>query len=66
MALVTFKFDTKIEKMVEKLKQHYGATSKAEVFRKAPALLNVAAEVEDDHGKIIAKKGELEREIIVR
>ena len=42
----TFKFDTKTEERLTRLKSHYGATSKAEIVRKAIALLDRVREIE--------------------
>jgi hypothetical protein len=66
MALRTFNFDSKTEQTIEHLKKHYGASSKAEVLRKAVALLDLAAEIEDKKGKLIAKRNNEEQEIIIR
>lgn len=67
MSNLTLNLDEKAEKSVEQLKKHYGASSKAEVIRKALALLQVAAEIEDSKGELIARKGGVgESKIIVR
>lgn len=42
MAQTTFNFDERTEQLIEELKEEFGATSKAEVVRKALALLEFA------------------------
>lgn len=66
MSNLTLTLDKKAEETVEKLKEHYGATSKAEIFRKGITLLNIARQVEDTHGELIARKGDKETRIVVR
>jgi hypothetical protein len=66
MANLTLNLDKKAEKMIELLKVHYGATSKAEVIRKALALLQVVSEMEANQGELIARKGNRETRILVR
>ena len=46
MATTSFKFDDRTTEILEELKDHYGATSKAEVLRKAIGLLDIAADAE--------------------
>lgn len=66
MANLTLNLDKKAEKGIEKLKAHYGATSKAEIIRKALSLLEVVAEIEANHGEFIARKDKQETRILVR
>lgn len=66
MVLTTFKFDAKTAEAIKHLKEHYGATSIAEVFRKALALLDLSAEIEEQHGQLIAKRGDQEQVIVIR
>lgn len=68
MAATTFKFDAKTNKVLEELREHYGASSKAEVLRKAIALLDIAAEAEDQDQQIIveSKDGTQKRQVLVR
>ena len=66
MSNLTLNLDTKAEKSIEVLRQHYGVTSKAEIIRKAIALLQVAAEIESSQGELIARKDKNETKIIVR
>lgn len=68
MAATTFKFDAKTNKILEELREHYGASSKAEVLRKAIALLDIAAEAEDHDQQIVveSKDGANKRQILVR
>lgn len=55
MSNLNLHLDKKAEQSIEDLKQHYGAGSKAEVIRKALALLQVAARIEKGHGTLYAK-----------
>lgn len=66
MSNLTLNFDEKAERNLEALKKHYGATSKAEVIRKALVLLKIASEIEETEGELIARKGGKEAKIIVR
>jgi len=66
MSLTTFKFDEKAERTINYLKDHYGAASKAEIIRKALSLLHIAAQIEDNKGKLIAKRDNEEQIIIIR
>lgn len=68
MATTSFKFDSKTNQLLEQLRQHYGASSKAEVLRKAIALLDVAAEAEQQDQQIMveSKDGKQKRQVLVR
>ena len=68
MAATTFKFDAKTNKLLEQLREHYGASSKAEVLRKAIALLDIAAEAEEHNQQIVveSKDGTEKRQVLVR
>lgn len=52
MVQTTFQFSQKTIEMIEDMKEHFGATSKAEVLRKALALLQLAQEAEEKKGSI--------------
>jgi hypothetical protein len=56
MSNLTLNLDKKAENNLNELKKHYGSGSKAEVIRKALALLQIAAALEDQKGQLIAKK----------
>jgi hypothetical protein len=66
MSNLTLNLDEKAEKSINKLREHYGASSKAEVIRKALALLQVAAEIDSTNGELVARKNNKETKIIVR
>lgn len=68
MGTTSFKFDARTNKLLEELRQHYGASSKAEVLRKAIALLDIAAEAEDEDRQIMveSKDGKERRQVLVR
>jgi hypothetical protein len=53
--VTSFNIDPKMDKTLEELKQHLGASSKAEVIRKAVALLNVAKDAEQADGSVVIK-----------
>jgi hypothetical protein len=48
----TFKFDARTVAMIEQLKKEFGATTKAEVIRKALALLELARRAREQGGDI--------------
>jgi hypothetical protein len=56
----------KMDKTLEELKEHFGASSKAEVLRKAVALLKIATESEAPDGSIIIRKDGEEQKIIIK
>jgi hypothetical protein len=56
MAVTTFNVDSKFDQTLEALKTHYRVSSKAEILRKAIALLNVATRSEQEDGSIIIRQ----------
>ncbi|HAC32967.1 MAG TPA: hypothetical protein DCF45_00455 [Gammaproteobacteria bacterium] len=68
MATTSFKFDQKTSKVLENLRDHYGAASKAEILRKAIALLDIAAEADDKKQKLVieSEDGSTKREIVIK
>lgn len=66
MAVTTFNIDDKMGKSLEDLKVHFGASSKAEVLRKAVALLKIATECESADGSIIIRKDNVDQKIIIK
>jgi hypothetical protein len=66
VAVTTFNFDAKLEQKLEQMKDHYGATSKAEVLRKAIALLSVAMDSEQPDGSLIIRQGDKEVRVLVK
>ena len=50
--MITFTIDDNTEQLLERLKNALGKTSRAEVLRKAIALLDVATEAELEGGSI--------------
>jgi hypothetical protein len=64
----TFKFDEKLTATLEELKKATGASSKAEVVRRAIALLKVAQEGKEEGRKLVLRstnEGGIEQEIIM-
>jgi hypothetical protein len=66
MGVTTFNIDDRMDKTLEELKEHYGASSKAEVLRKAVALLNVAKNAEQPDGSVVIRKDDEDLKVIVR
>ena len=56
MAVTSFNIDPKTDQTLEDLKRHYQASSKAEILRKAIALLHVASRSEQDDGSIVIRQ----------
>jgi hypothetical protein len=56
MAVTRFTVDSKTDQTLESLKRHYQVGSKAEVLRKAIALLNVASRSEQADGSLIIRQ----------
>lgn len=55
-SLTTFKFDPKLVQTIEDLKKNSGAASKAEIVRRAIALLKVVQEASDRGEEIVLVK----------
>ena len=66
MAVTTFNIDEKMAQSLEDLKEHFGASSKAEVLRKAVALLKIAMESEAADGSITIRKDNVDQKIIIK
>lgn len=66
MAVTTFNIDPKMDKTLEDLKEHYGATSKAEILRKAVALLTIAKDAEQADGSLMIQKDGKDVKISIR
>lgn len=67
MAVTSFNVDEKLDATLEMLKTHYSASSKAEVLRKAVALLKVVQENEQKDGSIIFRNAKnQEMKVLVR
>ena len=66
MPLTSFNIDERTDRTLEELKSHFGASSKAEVVRKAIALLNVVKDAEQPDGSVVIKKGGAEIRVIVK
>lgn len=56
MAATSFNIDQKTDQTLESLRRHYQVSSKAEVLRKAIALLNVASRNEQADGTVIFRQ----------
>lgn len=51
----TFKFDEKLTATLEDLKNSTGASSKAEIVRRAIALLKVVQDAKEDGGELVIR-----------
>ena len=56
MAVTSFHIDPKTDQTLDDLKRHDQTTSKAEILRKAIALLRVARRSEQDDGSIVMRQ----------
>lgn len=63
--VTTVSFDEKTSDLITVLKVRYGASSKAEIFRKAIALLALVADAERDGAKLVIKGKDYEKQILV-
>lgn len=52
MSQTTFNFDQRTDELIRQLKHHFGARTKAEVIRKALAVLQLAMEAAEQDGEI--------------
>lgn len=66
MAVTSFNIDSKLDNTLEALKSHYGASSKAEVLRKAIALLNVVSRNENTDGSVTIRHNDKDIKVILR
>ena len=66
MPLTSFNIDERTDRTLEELKSHFGASSKAEIVRKAIALLNVAKDAEQPDGSVIIMRGADKVRVIVK
>jgi hypothetical protein len=66
MATTSFNIDSKLDQTLEDLKSHYGAASKAEVLRKAIALLNVVSRNENPDGSVTIRHDDQDIKVILR
>ncbi|WUR16095.1 hypothetical protein E7V67_013625 [[Empedobacter] haloabium] len=62
----SFNIDSKLDSTLEDLKKHYGASSKAEVLRKAVALLNIVSRYEGADGSVTLRQGDNDTKIVLR
>lgn len=66
MPLTSFNIDARTDKTLEELKVHFGASSKAEIVRKAIAFLNIAKDAEEPDGSVVIRKNGAEVRVIVK
>lgn len=66
MSTTTFKFDQRMEEAIAELQKQFGATSKAEIIRKAVALLKVVGDAEKSGGEFIIRQDDKEKQVILR
>jgi hypothetical protein len=63
--LSTFKFDAKLTATIEELKKSTSATSKAEIIRRAIALLKVVQEASDRGEELLLVKDDKQTRVIL-
>lgn len=56
MAQTTFNFDDRTEELIQRLKGHFHAGTKAEIMRKALALLDLVRQAESEGREIAIKE----------
>lgn len=63
----TFKFDEKLTRTLDELKTATGASSKAEIVRRAIALLKVVQEATEEGGEVVIRNshGDDKRERVI-
>ncbi len=66
MPTTTFKVDEKVDATLEELKLHYGASSKAEIFRKAVAALKLMMNSEQPDGTVVIRQGDQDVRFMVK
>ena len=66
MKLTSFNVDERMDATLEDLKEHYNASSKAEVIRKAVALLKIAKENEQKDGSLIIRRDNEDLKVLVK
>jgi hypothetical protein len=66
MPLTSFNIDARTERTLEVLKSHFGASSKAEIVRKAIALLNFAKDAEQADGSVVFRTKDGDVRVIVK
>jgi len=66
MAVTSFNIDEKMANTLDMLKVRLSASSKAEVLRKAVALLTIAVESEAEDGSITIRKDNVDQKIIIK
>lgn len=65
MQELTLEYDQRMSSEMKKLMIHYNVNTKAELIAKAIAVLKTAAHINQSNGELIARKGNLERKIVV-
>lgn len=67
MPVTTFEVNPQMQKTLEKLRKHFGASSQAEILRRAIAFLEVARETEAKGGEVVVRdKDKHEAKVLLR
>jgi len=66
MSTLTLRFDDKADETIQSLQSHYNIDSKADLIRKALALLKLAACIEYHNGELCARKKDNEGNEIIK
>lgn len=59
--MTRFQIDEKMDRSLQDLQDHFGASSKADVIKRAIALLQIATESEAEDGSITIRAGGVDR-----
>lgn len=64
--VTTFSIDDKTEETLEQLRKSLGASSNAEVLRRAVTLMGIAVKVAEQHGKLLIQDADgKSKEIVI-
>jgi hypothetical protein len=66
MSIVTVEFDTEARKLMDGLKRYFRLRSDVDVIRRGIVLLDMAKDIEESEGKLVAKKDNFETELVLR
>jgi len=64
--IVSFDIEPSVMKVLDRLQHRLHAASRAEVLRRAIALLNIACEAEKEGSQLFLKKGDKYQRVILR
>lgn len=65
MSNLTLHLSDKADKAIARLREYYGVSTRAEIIRKALTLLDIATDIAENDGELLARKGDKESKIII-